>query len=208
MYTAVLMMALTTSADTVDFGRRGGNGCSGAYSGCYGGGYYGGGGSGCYGGGYHGSGGHHGCCGHGGVGYGAGYHGSTFYGAGYHPAAPYFASGAITPTSNGYQSFYMNPNTNTASVRVLLPNESAEIWFDDNLTKQTGMERTFLTPALSPDSQYVYTVKARWNDNGQTINRQQRIELRAGQPVTVDFRNDSRENLPLPKGNNPPRNDG
>src|SRR4051794_22869279 len=51
MYSVVVLMALSTSADAPDFGRHGGRGgcCGGGYySGCGGGGYY----SGC-GGGYY-----------------------------------------------------------------------------------------------------------------------------------------------------------
>src|SRR3954447_11306200 len=64
MYSAVLMLALTAGADSVDFGhhRRGG-GCCGSYGGC----------SGCYGG-YGGYGGY-GCCGGYGGCYSSGYGG-------------------------------------------------------------------------------------------------------------------------------------
>jgi len=54
MYSMVLMMAMNTSADVPDFGRRGG-GCCGCCGGCYGGGWggcYGGCYGGCWGGGY------------------------------------------------------------------------------------------------------------------------------------------------------------
>jgi len=216
MYTAVLMMALATGADSIDFGRRGG--CSG-YSGCYGGGGYGGCGGG-YGGGYGGCGGGYGG-GYGGCGggYGGGGYSTSNYGGGYYgmPAGGfytsggyYYAPGTIVQNTPNYarDSFYMNPNTaNTASVRVLVPNANAEVWFDGNATKQTGTERIFVSPSLAPDNRYIYTVKARWNDNGQTIDRERRVEFQPGQPVTVDFRNNPSESVPLPKGNNPKKND-
>src|SRR5215471_1576684 len=78
MYTAVLMMALTTGVDMPD-GRRGGgcHGCrGGCYGGCYGGGGYGGGCCGCYGGGGYG-----GC--YGGGCYGGGGYGGCYGGGGY-----------------------------------------------------------------------------------------------------------------------------
>jgi uncharacterized protein (TIGR03000 family) len=100
MFTAVLMVAMTTTEATPDFGRRGrGGGCCGCYGGgyvsaCYGGyggcygGYGGCYGGGCYGGGCYGGGYAYGCYGGYGGGYGRGY-GSGYgmmnygYGGGY-----------------------------------------------------------------------------------------------------------------------------
>jgi uncharacterized protein (TIGR03000 family) len=82
MYSVVLMMAMTGSADTPEFFGRGG--CCGGYScnggGCYGGGCYGGG---CYGGG-HGCSGYGGC--HGGYGCSGSCHGGGhgLFGGGCH----------------------------------------------------------------------------------------------------------------------------
>jgi uncharacterized protein (TIGR03000 family) len=219
MYTAVLMIALTTSVESVDFGRRGGGGgaCSGyggyggGYGGC-GGGYGSGGGYGCCGGGYYGSGGYRTSY------YGGGYYGTPTYGMGYYPSTPFYSSGGSyfapnvivqTPATNVRQSFYMDPNAaNVASMRVLVPNASAQIWFDGAATTQTGTERIFVSPTLTPGSKYYYTVKARWNDNGQTINRERRVEVQPGQSMTtVDFRNEPSENVPAPKANTPKKND-
>jgi len=195
MYSAVLMLAMTTGMDAADFGRRGG-GCSGG-GGCYGGGGYG-------------------CCG--GGGYGGGYYGGgyrTNYGGGYAPTYGYMPSqyygsnnyyGSNTYLQNQTpeirQSFYMAPNQNFASIRVLVPNSDAEIWFDGAPTQQRGMERFFHSPPLDTSSNYRYTVKARWTENGQTVNRERQVDVRPGQPVFVDFRaKEGGEQLPGPRGN-------
>jgi len=208
MYTAVLVLALTAGADSMDHGRRGG-GC-GCYGGCYGGGYcgcYGGGYCGCYGGysgywcgGYCGG----GFCGGYGGGYRTGYgYGGGYYGGGYGYASyPSYNSMPMYGYSSDYytpnmmtqqpgtvlsQSFYRGAGGNSATVRVILPSADAEIWFDNSATQQRGMERIFHTPGLE-SGKYSYTVKAKWNDNGRAVEQERRVEVQPGQMAMVDFR--------------------
>src|SRR5262245_6814499 len=169
MYTAVLMLAMTTSADLAEHGglRGGCYGCSGyAGSGCYGGCYRGG----CYGGGCYG------CCGGGGY-YRAGYY-SPGYGYAYMPSGYYYGPGTIVQ-SNGTQvrqSFYQGPGQqNTAMVQVLVPNPDTEIWFDGNATQQRGSERFFQSPPLEPNASYNYTIKAHWMENGKKIEQERKV---------------------------------
>jgi hypothetical protein len=46
-----------------------------------------------------------------------------------------------------------------ATVIVLLP-EDARLFFDDNLTRQTGITRTYTTPQLAAGSEYYYQLRA------------------------------------------------
>jgi uncharacterized protein (TIGR03000 family) len=179
MYTAVLMIAVTAGADSVEFGGRrgcrGGGGCSGSY-GCSSSSY---GCSGSYSGG---------CC--------SSYRGgrSSSYNA---PGV--YSNGVAQTTTPNRQSFYP-PGQNAVNIRVLVPNADAEIWFDDSTTTQRGMERTFQSPPLDINTRYNYTVKARWTDNGQTVNQERRVEVQPGGQVTiVDFRAKTGEKLTVPK---------
>jgi uncharacterized protein (TIGR03000 family) len=93
------------------------------------------------------------------------------------------------------RSFYSDPALQeSARIMVLLPNQDAEVWFDDSPTKQRGMERMFDTPALAKES--AYTIKARWTENGKSIDRERRIQVGPGQVVTIDLRAKSPEKLP------------
>lgn len=203
MYTAVLMLAMVSSPESIDHGRRN----------CYCSGYYG-----CCGGYY---GGYYGCCGgyYSGGGYAGGYYGRPYY-AGYY-TMPY-ASGYYAPYASGYnygssgymgmdntgtqtrQSFYMSPEMQrSAIVQVLLPTSQAEVWFDGQATTQRGMERTFVSAPME-SKEGKYTIKARWTDeNGKTENRTRTVTVERGQPITVDFRQEhqqqQREKLPAPK---------
>jgi len=129
---------------------------------------------------------------------GSGYYGSPYsygrggyypryygydYGPTYYPAPIYYAD-PVLPAVETRQSFYADPNTSTLT--VLLPNADAQVWFDDAATTQRGMERTFHTPALQQVG--TYTIKARWTDNGRTIDQQRRVQVQPGQAVVVDFR--------------------
>ena len=194
MYTAVLMLAMTTGTDAIDHGRGGcrGGGCSGCYS--------------SYNVGWSG------CCSSGGMRMG-------YYG----PGGYYLASGYSFPNGMAYsqingatngsvrESFYLAPGQQQtgANVRVIVPNPDAEIWFNNAPTQQRGFERLFASGPIEPGN-YAYTIKARWTENGQAVERTRTVQVQPGQPVTVDLRANQGENLQqpnrgetLPTPNNP-----
>jgi len=74
----------------------------------------------------------------------------------------------------------------TAAIEVRLPAE-AELWFDGTPTAQTGNRRAFTTPALYPGVVYTYDVSARWRRQGRDTLRGERVTVRAGEAVVVDF---------------------
>jgi uncharacterized protein (TIGR03000 family) len=186
MYAAVLMLAITTGGESIDHGRRGCNGCNGGYAACSG--YYGG-----------------GCSGYSG-GCGGGYYRSGYYGSGYYAPGNAYGSGyfyapqiVTRPMPDARQSFYFNPDQQQgAVVRVLVPTSDAEIWFDGASTKQRGMDRMFYSDRLE-NGKYSYTVKARWMENGRAVERERRVDVQAGQPVTVNFQSSPGDKLITPK---------
>jgi len=172
-------------------GGRGGGG-GGGYRGGYGGGYggYRGYGYGGYRGyGYGGYGGW-GYGGYGGWGYpyagGVGYYYPDYAGYSYPPY-----SAGYSPAPTVYQSFYAAqpaaPAPNTVLIDVNVPAE-ATVWIDGNPTTQTGANREYVTPALTPGQNYSYQVKARWMDNGQPVEKTQKVTFQAGNQVQLNFR--------------------
>jgi uncharacterized protein (TIGR03000 family) len=212
MYTMVVMMALGTSADLPDFGRRGGGccgcygggwgGCYGGWGGCYGGwggcygGCWGGGWGGCYGGGWGGCyGGYAGWGGGYGGGWGGGYGGTGWGGWGYAAlpattyAAPALASAAPVMSGSPTQSFYYNPGTqaapnNTATMIVHLPAD-ANLIIDGQRTNSTSDRRVFHSPPLEPGKTYHYTLKATMNRNGEKEETTRNVQVRAGKTAEV-----------------------
>jgi uncharacterized protein (TIGR03000 family) len=81
-----------------------------------------------------------------------------------------------------------NPSANQATVRVTVPDPDARVYFDDELTRQTGPERTFNSPPLDPSKSYTYTVRATWTENGREVSRSQDVKVQAGREAAVDFR--------------------
>lgn len=147
--------------------------------------------------------------------YGPGYYngGGYYNGSGYYNGGNYYGSRYYsTPYYNTSPSYYVEPviqqsnyyepavSQQVASVRVLVPRADAKVWFDGALTSQQGMDRVFNSPPLDPNSTYSYTIRARWMENGQSIERERQLNVRPGQSVIADFRSDSGESLVAPRG--------
>ncbi len=75
-----------------------------------------------------------------------------------------------------------------ARVEVRVPVADADVWFGDHKTKQTGLDRQFVTPPLEPGRKYQYRVRVAWTENGERREAQRTVPVEAGQPLVVDFR--------------------
>ena len=170
-----------------------------------GGGHGGGGhGGGFHGGGFHGGGyGYRGFGGYGyrGYGWGGGYY-PYYYGLGYgypyygnsyssYPYYPYYNYPAAGYTG-GYQSYYPVTTTpaqapNSVRLNIWVPVANAKVWIDNTLTQQAGTYRQFESPALTPGSNYSYTVRAQWTQDGKPVERSQTVSFHAGEQVNVNL---------------------
>jgi uncharacterized protein (TIGR03000 family) len=74
-----------------------------------------------------------------------------------------------------------------ARVTVLVPPD-AQVWFENRATSQKGGERDFVSPPLDPTRNYVYDIRARWNEGGRQVEQTRTAEVHAGSQITVDFR--------------------
>ena len=149
---------------------HGGGGCHGGGlfrgHGCHGGGYCNGGGcygGGCYGGGYGCCGGGYGCCGGGGV------------------IVTPMTPGGVAPEK--IKDMPKEKKTSApATIEVRLP-AGATLLVDGAPTKSTSAVRTLITPALSVNDTFVYTLQAEMDGDVQT----QTITVRGGQTTEVQF---------------------
>jgi uncharacterized protein (TIGR03000 family) len=66
---------------------------------------------------------------------------------------------------------------------------NAEVYLEGVRTRQTGPQRVFASPPLSPGRQYIYEVRARWVENGQPVEQTRNLVVTAGQRYTVRFPN-------------------
>jgi uncharacterized protein (TIGR03000 family) len=94
---------------------------------------------------------------------------------------------AVSTTS--YQSFY--PGEGSRSDRPALINVSvpagAEIWFGDTKMTLSGAHRQFESPPITPGSDYVYEVRAKWTEAGKNVALSRRVIIHAGDVVNVAF---------------------
>jgi len=77
--------------------------------------------------------------------------------------------------------------SNTANIEVSVP-ANAKIWFDDSPTEQTGTERFFTSPPLTPGKTYSYVIKAQWpGPDGKDVVRNLQVSVRANENSSVEF---------------------
>lgn len=175
MYSVVLMMALSGSADAPDCLFRNRCGHCGGWSHCghrhHGCGHWGHGRCGHYRsrcGHYR----HHGCGGH----Y---YHGCNGGGVVVPHHGPEYGP-APAPAPKKAEMAY------PATIVVTLPVD-AKLTIDGNTTTSTSARRVFTSPALEQGQEYVYTLRAEILRDGQMIAETQNITVRAGAEIPVQF---------------------
>jgi len=225
-----VVMLLTPAASAQRFGRGGigigssglgigpgyGNGSGFGMANTYGwGGAYNGG---YYGGNYYGNGLNNG--------FNNGYYGSNSFSPGYstwnrypsnsgytwnsYPSTTYsqpgYAYGGQYARPANQTAFYSGaqPNVNVPAGAALITvhvQPDAQLWFEDHQTQQQGPFRQFVTPQLDQNQNYSYTVRARWNQNGQPVDRTKKVTVHAGERMNVDFTHDTGNDVnQLPAG--------
>ncbi len=77
----------------------------------------------------------------------------------------------------------------SATIRVLVPQDDAKLLIDDKATVQKGEDRLFITPELPAGRAFCYTLTAKWWPNNYTeVIRTRTIEVKAGRETLVDLR--------------------
>jgi uncharacterized protein (TIGR03000 family) len=73
-----------------------------------------------------------------------------------------------------------------ATILVSLPT-GARLSVDGTPTTSTSERRTLVTPGLAVGENYVYTLRAEFVSNGQSVAQTQQVTVRGGQTSTVQF---------------------
>jgi uncharacterized protein (TIGR03000 family) len=155
-----------------------------------------------------------------GYGYSTPYYSTSGYTQGYFNPAPTYASPQTYNSTSGYtpiQPTLPQPMQNnngiaqaghattngqsSAFLTVWVPSADAELWLGSSTTTSKGIQRQFQSPALEPGQDYVYSVKAKWMENGKPVEQTREVKVRAGQQSTVNFHEIQRENIPTPEKN-------
>jgi uncharacterized protein (TIGR03000 family) len=76
---------------------------------------------------------------------------------------------------------------NMVHLRLKVPAGVADVWFENQKTEQTGAQRDFDSPSLTPGKTYTYDVRVRWSDNGREKTDTRKLYVRAGERLLIDF---------------------
>ena len=90
------------------------------------------------------------------------------------------------PKQNQNQNEESVSTVQKSRVTVVLPAD-AKLWVDNVECPLTSNVRSFDTPNLNANQQYVYNLRMEVVRNGQTVVQNQRAIITPGQPVQVDF---------------------
>jgi uncharacterized protein (TIGR03000 family) len=130
--------------------------------------------------------------------YGPGYALAPGYYYSSYPISGYAPQYTLVTGPGGYTSFYPSElggqgtrDANAALVDVKVPAD-AQIWFNDARTRQTGTNRQFESPSLTPGKTYTYDIRARWMGDDGEVTRTKQVTVRAGARVAVDFTKEAR----------------
>jgi uncharacterized protein (TIGR03000 family) len=76
---------------------------------------------------------------------------------------------------------------NAATIELSVPPD-ARVWFDDNPTVQTGSERRYYSPPLTPGQTYSYVITAQWRGpDGADVVKKETVSVRANESSNVEF---------------------
>jgi uncharacterized protein (TIGR03000 family) len=94
------------------------------------------------------------------------------------------------PYGETYTSAYYPPDppvdVNAATIRMSVPT-GAQVWFDGAATTQTGAVREFVSPSLTPGSEYLYHVRVQWAENGKTVERNRDVTVHSGDRIHLNI---------------------
>jgi len=101
-----------------------------------------------------------------------------------------FNSAFTSTQGTAQQSFYSGPGQDNtqATIHIHVPNPSARVWIEgQEMPQQGGTERVFISPPLQRGSQFVYTIRSAWDENGRQVTREHKLPVTAGQQVAANF---------------------
>jgi len=101
------------------------------------------------------------------------------------PPAAGAAGGVVAPGQAQQQT--QPPPDNAAHLQLVVP-QNAEVLFNGDATTQTGPIREFVSPPLTPNKSFDYTITVRYLDsNGKSIADRRVIHVRANDWFRIDF---------------------
>ncbi len=88
---------------------------------------------------------------------------------------------ALSPTS----AVAAQPGDQPVLIHMQVP-ANAEVWFDGAPTSKTVPVRDFFSAPIAAGKNYSYQVRVRWMADGQPVDLERKVQVRAGQQVNLD----------------------
>ncbi len=93
------------------------------------------------------------------------------------------------PTADIIRNALVADEKDKARIDIQLPSAGAKVYLDGVPTKQTGLDRMFITPKLNAGAKYVMNVEVIWQtDSGRERTIRRQVTMRAGEITTLDMR--------------------
>jgi uncharacterized protein (TIGR03000 family) len=80
------------------------------------------------------------------------------------------------------------PSEQVAYIHVRVAPPHARISFQGSMTSSIGSTRLFVSPPLNQGETYQYDIHVSWMENGQLVNQDRTIPVRAGDRLSIVFR--------------------
>jgi uncharacterized protein (TIGR03000 family) len=77
--------------------------------------------------------------------------------------------------------------SNAALIKLLVPDEFGQVWFDGVQTTSIGTTRYYITPPLPGSQPFRYEVRATFKRNGESVSEDRVVSVTPGQTTVVDF---------------------
>ena len=112
----------------------------------------------------------------------------------YYPSAwtysyPYAGSYYYPNAAVSYSAYYSPAapvDGNAVTIRMAVPS-GARVWFDGEATSQTGADREFVSPPLTPGREYTYRIRVQWDENGKAVESTRAVAVHAGDRINLVF---------------------
>jgi uncharacterized protein (TIGR03000 family) len=95
------------------------------------------------------------------------------------------------------------PQDNRGHLIIRVPSDG-KVWFDGEPTRQTGEEREFVTPPLTPGRDYTYDVRVQAMENGRNVDEHRTVHVSANMWSDIDLMPQAMSTTPQATSTAPP----
>jgi uncharacterized protein (TIGR03000 family) len=107
----------------------------------------------------------------------------------YNPCATYYYANARVAYYGPYAVYSpQDPPApaNAVTIQMHVPSD-ARVWIDGDATSQTGTEREYMSPAITPGKDYVYHIRVQWEVNNKMMESTRDVAVHAGDRIDLTF---------------------